>query len=73
MDNVVYYKFKYDHGPNGEIRLVSEKDIPVSILNEYHRRENLQDQSLVGSINNCCSKKELPCFNKTKTKGIIFS
>ncbi|RNA01588.1 hypothetical protein BpHYR1_028691 [Brachionus plicatilis] len=64
-----FYRFKYDSEPR--LRLVPEKDIPVFLLTEFHKRKNLLDKSLVGQIEFCNVSKELPCFNKSKTKGIL--
>ena len=34
------------------------------------KRKNMFDKSLIGTIDSCNTKKDLPCFNKTKTKGM---
>ena len=65
-----FYKFKYETRP--KLRFVSEKEIPICLLTEYHKRKNLQVKTLVGSINACNISKELPCFNKSQTKGMYF-
>lgn len=40
------------------------------MISEYIKRINLSDKSLVGVITDSCFiNKDLPCFNKTKTKG----
>lgn len=69
INGVTFYKFKYDISPH--IRFVSEKDIPVRLLTEFHKRKNLQQKALVGPIDACNITKELPCFNKSQTKGNI--
>jgi hypothetical protein len=69
VTKMISFKFQYDSFPY--FRLVQEKDAPLDVISEYYKRTNLLDKSLVGPvIENCLVNKDLPCYNKTKTKGI---
>ena len=70
INGELFFRFQYTVYP--KIRWVSEQFAPKHFLSEYYKRENLLNKNLVGQINDCHVLKEIPCFNKSKTKGLNF-